>query len=219
MVSGVDLASDGHGLAPQKKGILLEPHPQTQRPEADGNSRLAWGFTCQDPAGVWQGSTMTGRKGWPVWLLSKGCSWCIVGRGRAEAAVQGVLQEDGQTGSKYGHAMGSLAPGVQASHRKLSNQASPAPKCHRSCQQGREPGHGVQWGRQGCFWFLNCRGSAGSQCTSEPESAFIPLEARGSCHLGKDSFVVEFQMTSCCLCLRAAIVQKKNQINKPINEP
>lgn len=148
-----------------------------------------------------------------------GCSWCVVGRRGRQRQQYTVFRRRQAGGSKYGHAIGSLAPGrsADASHRKPTNQPNPAPKCHTSRQQGREAGavggHGVQLGRH-----QTCTAASASCIARAVQAAGIPAhlgtgerlhslpsEGLSSCYLGEDALAFEFQMASCPFCLQAVL--------------
>lgn len=98
---------------------------------------------------------------------------CGMRNGRGSEPVQAVLQEAGQAGSKYGHAVGSLAPELQTPHRK---QPTRPVQAHKLPVREREPGpnRGLR-----CSWEeVRCVLASGS-CTARA------LRAAGiSAHLG-----------------------------------
>lgn len=113
---------------------------------------------------------------------------CGMRNGRGSEPVQAVLQEAGQAGSKYGHAVGSLAPELQAPHRKQPTRPVQAHKLPVRERAWACPGLEVQLGRskmRARFWFLHCKGTAGCWHLSAPRKWRAP------------------QMASCPVCLQA----------------
>lgn len=114
---GWTLQPDGHRLAQPKKGILPEPRPSKTEARSRWEQQISPGLTCQDPDGVWEGSTETRGLSFCHGLFLVRCG---SGQGRAEEAVSGTERSAGRRVAGR--------PQIRACNRKPGSRSSRLPR-------------------------------------------------------------------------------------------
>lgn len=202
--------------SPEERNPSRTTPPNTEVRSRWQQQIRARGFACQDPDGVWERSAETRGLSFCHRLFLELCGTRL---GRGSSTRRSTGRQAGRLQIRtFNRKLGSRS--ADASHRKQTKQPNPASQVSHKLPARKGGwgcrGNGAQLGQHQTrtaasgLCFAGALPAAGIPArTSALESAFISWEAKGPCHLGKDTFAVEFQMAPCLFCLQSCDVRSQ----------